>query len=89
MTKAKRTSIRMRAEGVRKRIGRGGRSTNPAQRALDDIKKLVTEAEDRLLGRPEKRQASAKKTAGVRQRNARRRQAAAKQAAGRKRAKSR
>lgn len=65
--------------------GRRGKSTNPVERAFDDLRKLVTEA----AGRPANRQAAAKKTAGERQRAARRRQAAAKKAAAGRRSKAR
>jgi hypothetical protein len=87
---------RLRAQGLRKRTAKlisqaADRRRKPAktvQRTLTDLKKLVTETEDRISGGPAKRTASAKKAANTRKRNAERRSAAAKKAA-RTRAKAR
>jgi hypothetical protein len=87
---------RLRAQGLRKRTAKliaqtTDRRRKPAksvQGALGDLKKLVSDAEDRLSGGPAKRKAAAKKAANTRRRNAQRRSDAAKKAA-RTRAKSR
>jgi hypothetical protein len=80
---------RMRAQGLRKRTARlisqatDGRR-KPAKsvhQALGDLRKLVSEAEDRIAGRPAKRKAAAKKGAATRRRNAAKRSAAAKKGA--------
>jgi hypothetical protein len=80
---------RMRAQGLRKRTARlisqatdGRRKPAKAvNQALGDLRKLVSEAEDRISGRPAKRKAAAKKGAATRRRNAARRSAAAKKGA--------
>ena len=98
MAKTTRTDelfTRLRAQGLRKRTAKliaqtTDRRRKPAKKvegALNDLKKLVADAEDRLRGGPAKRKAAAKKGAATRRRNAARRSAAAKKAA-RTRAKS-
>jgi hypothetical protein len=80
---------RLHANGLRKRTAKliseaTDRRRKPAkrvQRTIDDIKKLVGEAEDRISGGPAKRKLSAKKAAATRKRNAQRRSAAAKKGA--------
>ena len=80
---------RLRANGLRKRTAKvisqaTDRRRKPAttvQRTLDDLKRIVGEAEDRISGGPAKRKAAAKKAANTRKRNAARRSAAAKQSA--------
>jgi hypothetical protein len=99
MAKTTRTDelfTRLRAQGLRKRTAKlisqtTDRRRKPAksvQSALNDLKKLVGEAENRLSGGAAKRKAAAKKAAATRKRNAARRSAAAKKAA-QTRAKSR
>jgi hypothetical protein len=86
---------RLRAQGLRKRTAKliadaTDRRRKPAkrvERTLDDLKRVVSEVEDRLSGGPAKRKAAAKKAANTRRRNAQRRSEAAKKAA-RTRAKS-
>ena len=93
--------VRLHAQGLRKRTaklmaqapGRRGKQSNAVQRTFDDLKRLVSEIEDRLSGsrggrkaaprkaEAKKRQAAAKKTAAARKQNAQRRGAAAKQVA--------
>jgi hypothetical protein len=51
------------------------------ERTLDDLKRVVSEVEDRLSGGPAKRKAAAKKAANTRKRNARQRSEAAKKGA--------
>ncbi len=86
---------RLRAGGIRKRSAKliaaatDGRR-KPAKQvrhALDDLRKIVDEAEDRISGGPAKRKAAASKAAATRKKNAARRSTAAKKAA-RTRAKS-
>jgi hypothetical protein len=80
---------RLHAQGLRRRTAklisqttdRRRQPAKSAQRALEDLKKLVAETEDRLTGGPAKRKAAAKKAANARKRNAQRRSAAAKKAA--------
>jgi hypothetical protein len=80
---------RLRAQGLRKRTAKliaetTDRRRKPAkrmQRTLDDLKRAVSEVEDRLSGGPAKRKAAAKKAANTRKRNARRRSEAAKKGA--------
>jgi hypothetical protein len=86
---------RLRAQGLRKRAAkllsastdRRRKPAKSANKALSDLKRLVTETEDRLTGGPAKRKAAAKKAAATRKRNALKRSAAAKKGA-RTRAKS-
>jgi hypothetical protein len=86
---------RLHAQGLRKRTAKliaeaTDRRRKPAkkvERTVTDLKKLVSEVEDRLSGGPAKRKAAAKKAAATRKRNALRRSASAKKAA-RTRAKS-
>jgi hypothetical protein len=86
---------RLRASGIRKRAAEliaastDGRR-KPAKRVrgvVDDLTKLMSEAEDRVTGGPARRKASAKKAARTRKQNAAKRSTAAKKAA-RTRAKS-
>ena len=87
---------RLRAKGIRKRTAklisqatdRRRKPAKTASRALNDLKQLVAETEDRISGGPAKRKAAAKKAATTRKRNAASRSAAAKKAA-RTRAKAR
>jgi hypothetical protein len=80
---------RLRAQGLRKRTAKlfadaTDRRRKPAkkvQSTLGDLKRVVSEVEDRLSGGPAKRKAAAKKAANTRKRNARRRSASAKKAA--------
>ena len=99
MAKATRTDelfTRLHAQGLRKRTAklfaratdRRRKPAKPVQSALNDLRKLVSETEDRLSGGPAKRKAAAKKGAATRRRNAAKRSAAAKKGA-RTRAKSR
>ncbi len=86
---------RLRANGIRKRsaeliAGATDGRRKPAKqvrRVVDDLGKLLGEAEDRVRGGPAKRKAAAKKAAATRKRKAASRSAAAKKAA-RTRAKS-
>jgi hypothetical protein len=86
---------RLRASGVRKRSAELiARSTDgrrkPAKQVrqvIDDLRDLLSEAEDRVTGGPAKRKAAAKKAANTRKRNAAKRSSAAKKGA-RTRAKS-
>jgi hypothetical protein len=80
---------RLRAQGLRKRTAKliadaTDRRRKPAkrvERTLDDLKRVVSEVEDRLSGGPAKRKAAAKKAANTRKRNARQRSEAAKKGA--------
>ena len=80
---------RLRAQGLRKRTAKliadaTDRRRKPAkgtERALADLKKLVSDVEDRISGGPAKRKAAAKKAANTRRRNAQRRSEAAKKGA--------
>lgn len=80
---------RLHASGVRKRTAKlladaTDRRRKPArgvQQTLTELKKLVSEAEDRISGGPAKRKAAAKKAALTRKRNAAKRSASAKKAA--------
>ncbi|MGN6866830.1 MAG: hypothetical protein ACTHMY_00345 [Solirubrobacteraceae bacterium] len=79
-----RQSLRMRVSQATGR--RRKKPANPAQRAFDDVKQLVSDTSDRLLRRSGKskaatKQASAKKTAASRKRSGQQRQAAAKRGA--------
>jgi hypothetical protein len=86
---------RLRANGIRKEAAKvlagatDGRRKPAKQvrRVVDDLSKLLHEAEDQVTGGPAKRKAAAKKAAATRKKNALRRSAAAKKAA-RTRAKS-
>ncbi len=86
---------RLRESGLRKRAAKliagttDGRRKPAKQvrRVVDDLTKLLSEAEDQVTGGPAKRKAAAKKAAATRKRNAARRSAAAKKGA-RTRAKS-
>jgi hypothetical protein len=80
---------RLHAGGIRKRSAKliasatDGRRKPAKQvrRAIDDLTKLVDEAEDRITGGPAKRKAAAKKAARTRKQNAARRSASAKKGA--------
>ncbi len=95
-TRSDKLYARLRAQGLRKRTAniiarttdRRRKPAKSGQSALEDLKRLVAEAEDRLTGGPAKRKAAAKKAAATRKRNAASRSAAAKKAA-RTRAKAR
>jgi hypothetical protein len=86
---------RLRASGIRKRSAELiARSTDgrrkPAKQVrqvVNDLSKLLSDAEDRVTGGPAKRKAAAKKAARTRKQNAAKRSTAAKKAA-RTRAKS-
>lgn len=86
---------RLRANGIRKRSAELiARSTDgrrkPAKQVrqvIDDLRNILSEAEDRVTGGPAKRKAAAKKAANTRKRNAAKRSTAAKKGA-RTRAKS-
>jgi hypothetical protein len=86
---------RLRATGIKKRSAEllasatDGRRKPAKQvrRVVDDLSKLLSDAEDRVTGGPAKRKAAAKKAARTRQKNAAKRSTAAKKAA-RTRAKS-
>jgi chemotaxis response regulator CheB len=80
---------RLHAQGLRKRTAKllahatdGRRKPAKAvERSLTDLKKVVSELEDRLSGGPAKRKATAKKAAATRKRNAQRRSGAARKGA--------
>src|SRR5437868_2238214 len=80
---------RLHAQGLRKRTAKllsqaTDRRRKPAkavERSLTDLKRVVAEVEDRLTGGSARRNASAKKAAATRKRNAQRRSAAAKKGA--------
>jgi hypothetical protein len=87
---------KLHAGGVRKKAARliaqatdGRRKPSKrAQSALNDLKALVEQAQDRVSGGPAKRKAAAKKAAATRRSNALKRSTAAKKGA-RTRAKNR
>jgi hypothetical protein len=81
---------RMRAGGLRKSVakkvadgidGARGRSPKAVQSAIDELKSLTAELEDRVTGGPAKRQAAARKGAATRKRQAAQRSAAARKGA--------
>ena len=80
---------RLRSSGIRKRSAELiARSTDgrrrPAKhvrRVVDDLGKLLSDAEDRITGGPAKRKAAAKKAARTRKLNVAKRSTAAKKAA--------
>jgi hypothetical protein len=83
---------RLRSSGVRKRAARtlseaskratGNRKPpKRAQRALDELRGVIADLEDRISGGPQKRKAAAKKASATRKRNAAKRSAAAKKGA--------
>jgi hypothetical protein len=80
---------RLHAGGIRKRAAKAIAQASDGRRkpakqvrgVLNDLNKLVSEAEDRVTGGPAKRKAAAKKAAQTRKRNAARRSAAAKRGA--------
>jgi hypothetical protein len=77
-----RQSLRVRVSQATGR--RRKKPANPAQRAFDDVKQLVSDTGDRLFSRSGKgkaKQASAKKTAASRKRSGQQRQAVAKRGA--------
>jgi hypothetical protein len=82
---------KLRANGVRKktagtladafsRVDKGPPG-KAGRKAVNDLKAVVSELEDRAKGGPAKRQAAAKKAAATRKRKANQRSAAAKKAA--------
>ncbi len=87
---------RLHAGGIRKRSAKliagatdGRRKPAKQVRAtLNELRKIVDEAEDRISGGPAKRKSAASKAAATRRKNAQRRSTAAKKAA-QTRAKSR
>jgi hypothetical protein len=89
---------RLRTGGLRKRVAKNladglhtARGSKPSQSvagAIDQLKALTAEIEDRAKGGPARRSAAAKKSAATRKRNAAKRSTAAKKAA-RTRAKTR
>jgi len=87
---------KLRASGLRKKAagaiadaaGNGGtRGKKVISGAVTDLRGVISDLEDRAKGGPAKRQATAKKAANTRRRNAAKRSASAKKAA-RTRAKS-
>ena len=89
----------LRARGLRKRVADTvakaagktngkGKLPKPARAAIDDLRGIATDIEDRVTGKGKKRQAAARKAAATRKRNAAKRSAAAKRGA-RTRAKAR
>jgi hypothetical protein len=79
---------RLRQSGIRKRAADliagatdGRKPAKQVRRVVDDLGKLLHDAEDRVTGKPAKRKAAAKKAAATRKRNALRRSAAAKKGA--------
>ena len=82
---------RLRANGLRKRVARdlsqalsGASGSGPGKAAtsrIGELRKLVSDLEDRAKGGPAKRRAAAKKAAATRKRKANRRSEAAKKAA--------
>lgn len=91
---------RMRDSGMRKKVarslgdavdrGRGGRKPpKRVQAAVDELRTLANQLEDRASGGPAKRKAAAKKAAATRKRNAAKRSAAARKGARTRAAKAR
>jgi hypothetical protein len=89
----------LRARGLRKRVADtiakasgktngNGKLPKSARAALDDLRGIAGDIEDRVTGKGKKRQAAGKKAAATRRRNAAKRSAAAKRGA-RTRAKTR
>ena len=82
---------RLRSNGIRKRVAKelsealsaasGSRPPKAAQGRISELRKLLTDLEDRAKGGPAKRQAAAKKAAATRKRKATARSTAAKKAA--------
>jgi hypothetical protein len=81
---------RMRAGGLRKSVARKladgldgarGRSPQAVQKAIDELKSLTAELEDRAKGGPARRQTAARKAAATRKRQAAQRSAAARKGA--------
>jgi hypothetical protein len=82
---------RLRSGGLRKRVAknladgldsaRGSRPSKSVISALEQLKALTAEIEDRAKGGPARRTAAARKAAATRKRNAARRSTAAKKAA--------
>ena len=81
---------RLRAGGLRKSVakrvadgldGARGKAPQSVMSALEDLKALTAELEDRAKGGPAKRQAAARKAAATRKEHADRRSAAARKAA--------
>jgi hypothetical protein len=91
MAKDKHLFDKLRASGLRKKAAGTladafGRADNSGpgkagRKAINDLKSVVADLEDRAKGGPAKRQASAKKAAATRKRKANQRSAAAKKAA--------
>jgi hypothetical protein len=81
---------RMRAGGLRKSVakqladgidGARGQASKGVKSAIDELKSLTAELEDRAKGGPAKRQAAASKAAATRKRQASQRSAAARRGA--------
>jgi hypothetical protein len=80
---------RLRAAGIRKRVagaiselpGTGKKAPKPARDAIDNLRGLIGELEDRATGGPSRRKAAARKAASTRKRKAARRRSAAKKGA--------
>jgi Skp family chaperone for outer membrane proteins len=81
---------RLRAGGLRKSVakrvadgldGARGKAPQSVMSALEDLKALTAELEDRAKGGPAKRKAAARKGAATRKRQAEQRSAAARKAA--------
>ena len=91
MAKDKDLFDRLRANGLRKKaagtlagaFGKADTSSpgRAGRKAINDLKAVVAELEDRAKGGPAKRKAAAKKAAATRKRKANQRSAAAKKAA--------
>lgn len=90
---------RMRDNGMRKKVARslgdaverGSRGRKPpssVQKAVDELRSLANQLEDRASGGPGKRKAAAKKAAATRKRNAAKRSASARKGARTRAAKS-
>jgi len=92
MAKADDLIERMRASGMRKKVAqglgeaveKGTRGRKPPKRvqsAVDELRTLANQLEDRASGGPAKRKAAAKKAVATRKRNAAKRSASARKGA--------